>query len=84
VSDTPFSIECRGGNDFRRPNAHLNAVPDGGHIFFGHTEEIRSAIAEFLRDNLVELNESQQRQPDITKMRRLQCSGALSDSSYHR
>jgi pimeloyl-ACP methyl ester carboxylesterase len=30
------------------PNAHLFILPDGGHFFFGHTEEVKSEIAQFL------------------------------------
>ena len=30
------------------PNAHLFILPDGGHFLFGHTEEVKSEIAQFL------------------------------------
>jgi pimeloyl-ACP methyl ester carboxylesterase len=30
------------------PNARLFVVPDGGHFLFGHTEEVKSGIAQFL------------------------------------
>ena len=33
------------------PKARLFEVPEGGHFFFGHIEEVRSQIAQFLRDN---------------------------------
>jgi 2-hydroxy-6-oxonona-2,4-dienedioate hydrolase len=33
------------------PNARLLMVPDGGHFFFGHTEEVKIEIAEFLRSS---------------------------------
>ena len=36
------------------PNARLYVVPDGGHLFFGHDEEVRGEIANFLRDLVVE------------------------------
>jgi pimeloyl-ACP methyl ester carboxylesterase len=34
------------------PNARLCVVPDGGHFFFGHTEEVKAEITQFLRDNV--------------------------------
>lgn len=37
------------------PNARLYAVPDGGHLFFGHAREVQAEIAEFLRANEPEL-----------------------------
>jgi pimeloyl-ACP methyl ester carboxylesterase len=39
------------------PNARLFLVPDGGHFYFGHSEEVRAEIADFLRSNLPELQE---------------------------
>jgi pimeloyl-ACP methyl ester carboxylesterase len=30
------------------PNARLFVVPDGGHFLFGHTEEVKSEITQFL------------------------------------
>ena len=30
-------------------------MPNGGHFFFGHMEEVRSEIAQFLHNNLAEL-----------------------------
>jgi pimeloyl-ACP methyl ester carboxylesterase len=30
------------------PNARLYAVPDGGHLLFGHTNEVKAEIAHFL------------------------------------
>ena len=37
------------------PNARLFMVPDGGHFFFGRTEEVKDEIARFLRNNVAEL-----------------------------
>lgn len=31
------------------PNARLFVVPDGGHFLFGHTEEVKSEITQFLQ-----------------------------------
>jgi pimeloyl-ACP methyl ester carboxylesterase len=31
------------------PNARLCAISDGGHFFFGHAEEVKAEIAQFLR-----------------------------------
>ncbi len=42
------------------PNARQYVVPDGGHLFFGHAEEVRTEIAEFLRSAVPELNTSSQ------------------------
>jgi pimeloyl-ACP methyl ester carboxylesterase len=40
----------------RMPNARLFVVPDGGHFFFGHNEEVKEEIARFLRNNVAELS----------------------------
>jgi pimeloyl-ACP methyl ester carboxylesterase len=37
------------------PNARLYIVPDGGHLFFGHAEEVRAEIAHFLCGHVAEL-----------------------------
>ncbi len=37
------------------PNARLYVVPDGGHFLFGHTEEVKAEIAQFLRTHVPEL-----------------------------
>jgi pimeloyl-ACP methyl ester carboxylesterase len=42
----------------KMPNAHLFVVPEGGHFFFGHAEEVKAEITRFLRDNAVVLNSS--------------------------
>ena len=39
----------------RMPNARLFMVPDGGHLFFGHAEEVKAEITQFLRSNITEL-----------------------------
>ena len=31
------------------PGARLLAIPDGGHMMLGHTEEVRAAVVEFIR-----------------------------------
>ena len=41
------------------PNAKLMAVPDGGHLLLGHTEEVRAEVTRFLLSNLAWLNNSQ-------------------------
>ncbi|MRR32840.1 alpha/beta fold hydrolase [bacterium] len=33
------------------PNARLYIVPDGGHLLFGHAEEVKAEISSFLRDH---------------------------------
>jgi 2-hydroxy-6-oxonona-2,4-dienedioate hydrolase len=40
------------------PEARKFYVPDGGHFFFGHTEEVKSEIAQFLRSTLAERQDS--------------------------
>lgn len=42
------------------PNARQYVVPEGGHLFFGHAEEVRAEIAQFLRSAVPELNPSSQ------------------------
>jgi pimeloyl-ACP methyl ester carboxylesterase len=37
------------------PNARLFVVPEGGHFFFGHTEEVKAEIARFLSSYMAEL-----------------------------
>jgi pimeloyl-ACP methyl ester carboxylesterase len=41
------------------PKARIYVVPDGGHFFFGHAEEVRAEVARFLGSHVVE----PQRQP---------------------
>jgi pimeloyl-ACP methyl ester carboxylesterase len=36
------------------PNARLYIVPDGGHLLFGHAEEVKAEIDNFLRNHVVE------------------------------
>ena len=36
------------------PNSRLFVVPDGGHLLLGHTEEVKSEIAQFLLSHGVE------------------------------
>lgn len=36
------------------PNARLYFAPDGGHLLFGHTEEVKAEIAAFLRSHTSE------------------------------
>ena len=38
------------------PNARLFIVPDGGHFLFGHAEEVKAEIIQFLRCSLAERN----------------------------
>ncbi len=37
------------------PNARRFMVPDGGHLFLGHAEEVRAAIAGFLLNSVTDL-----------------------------
>lgn len=37
------------------PNARRFTVPDGGHLLFGHAEEVRGEITRFLREYVPEL-----------------------------
>ena len=39
----------------RMPNARLFVVPDGGHFLFGHTNEVRAEITQFLHSHVAEL-----------------------------
>jgi pimeloyl-ACP methyl ester carboxylesterase len=34
------------------PNAQLMAVPDGGHLLLGHTEDVRAEVTRFLRSQI--------------------------------
>jgi len=36
------------------PRARLFVVPEGGHFFFGHVEEVKAEITQFLRSHLAE------------------------------
>jgi pimeloyl-ACP methyl ester carboxylesterase len=36
------------------PNARLFVVPEGGHFLFGHTQEVKSEIAQFLHSHVAE------------------------------
>jgi pimeloyl-ACP methyl ester carboxylesterase len=38
------------------PNARLNVVPNGGHLLFGHSEEVKSEITKFLHNKLVKVS----------------------------
>jgi pimeloyl-ACP methyl ester carboxylesterase len=37
------------------PSARLVAIPDGGHLLLGHTEEVRDEVSRFIRDRVAEL-----------------------------
>jgi pimeloyl-ACP methyl ester carboxylesterase len=37
------------------PDVHKFFVPDGGHFFFGHTEEVKTEIDQFLRSHVSEM-----------------------------
>jgi len=55
AADDPISIpENVRALAGKMPNARLFVVPDGGHFFFGHTEEVNAEIARFLRNYLGE------------------------------
>ena len=43
----------------RIPGARLVAIPDGGHLMLGHTEEVKLEITQFLQNNLNLLKNSQ-------------------------
>jgi pimeloyl-ACP methyl ester carboxylesterase len=53
AADDPISLpeNVRALAD-QMPNARLYTVPDGGHLFFGHAEEIKAEIAHFLSSHL--------------------------------
>ena len=51
VDDPIVAIENVRGLAEQMPNACLYEVPDGGHFLFGHREEAKAEIAEFLRNN---------------------------------
>lgn len=42
------------------PNADLMAVPNGGHLLLGHTEEVRLEVTRFLRSQVPLLQNSKQ------------------------
>ena len=47
--DDPISIpENVRGLAEQMPRARLFVVPNGGHFLFGHTEEVKAEIAQFL------------------------------------
>jgi len=37
------------------PNARLWAIPDGGHLLLGHTEEVKGQIVQFLQQHAAEM-----------------------------
>ncbi len=60
AADDPISIpENVRGLAEQLPHARLFVVPDGGHFLFGHTEEVKTEITQFLRDNVVLLKNNQ-------------------------
>jgi len=40
------------------PNARLYTVPDGGHLLFGHSEDVKAEITGFIRSQVAELHEA--------------------------
>jgi pimeloyl-ACP methyl ester carboxylesterase len=55
--DDPITIpENVRGLAERMSNARLIVVPDGGHFFFGHNEEVKEEITQFLRSSVAELH----------------------------
>jgi pimeloyl-ACP methyl ester carboxylesterase len=60
AADDPISIPENVRNLAEQmPNARLFVVPDGGHFLFGHVEEVKAEIAQFLRGNVTELQNNQ-------------------------
>lgn len=56
--DDPISIaENVRGLANLMPNARTFTAPDGGHLLFGHTDEVKAEIAQFLSRNVAELND---------------------------
>jgi alpha-beta hydrolase superfamily lysophospholipase len=45
------------------PEAQLIAVPDGGHLLLGHTDEVRAEVTRFLRNQISEIDKSQRSSP---------------------
>lgn len=43
------------------PDAKLISLPDGGHLMFGHTEEVRASIAGFLKSHIPPVSGRQDR-----------------------
>lgn len=41
------------------PNGRQLLIPDGGHLYFNHDQEVRSGIMRFLADNIPELKENE-------------------------
>jgi pimeloyl-ACP methyl ester carboxylesterase len=52
AADDPISLPVNvRALEEQMPNARLCIVPDGGHLLFGHTEEVKAEIAQFLRSH---------------------------------
>ncbi len=57
AEDDPISIAENVRNLAEQmPNARRFVAQDGGHLFFGHTEEVKAEIAQFLRICMAEMN----------------------------
>jgi pimeloyl-ACP methyl ester carboxylesterase len=55
AADDPIAIpENVRGLAEQMPNTRLFVVPEGGHFLFGHTEEVKSEIAQFLHSHVAE------------------------------
>jgi pimeloyl-ACP methyl ester carboxylesterase len=44
----------------RLPNAQIITIPDGGHLFFGHMEEVTAKILQFMHSHTAELQNERQ------------------------
>jgi pimeloyl-ACP methyl ester carboxylesterase len=55
AADDPISLPANVRNLAEQmPNARLYIVPDGGHLLFGHAEEVKAEIDRFLRSHETE------------------------------
>lgn len=55
AADDPISLPANVRNLAEQlPNARLYTVPDGGHLLFGHAEEVKAEISTFLRTHSAE------------------------------
>jgi pimeloyl-ACP methyl ester carboxylesterase len=49
------------------PNAQIYTLPDGGHLYFGHMEEVTSEILQFMKGHLDKMKRSSDGSIPVTK-----------------